>query len=302
MVAGAVLPGVPVPHEEPVVEEAGGLRLLLLLEAAFVSSGDFPGKTAIERTRCLPPGATSSASTSSGRRVTGWASPPSSDSRQTCACPERVETKNSERPSADQRGWESPASWLVRRRTRDPSVAARYRSRRPRFASRSVVRTANATCVPSGETRGSEIRSMASMSWIEKGWVSAAPAGRARASSRTRASDERIRGLPRPERRALGGHCLSLSGAVQGTPGQYNAGARPRGASRRSKEAHMARPRTGLELSRRRFLQRAGATSVAALAFPTIVPASVRGGARGSPPATRSASLSWAPAPRARES
>ena len=43
----------------------------------------------------------------------------------------------------------------------------------------------------------------------------------------------------------------------------------------------MAKRDTELHLSRRRFLQRAGATSAAALAFPTIVPASVMGGARG---------------------
>ena len=46
----------------------------------------------------------------------------------------------------------------------------------------------------------------------------------------------------------------------------------------------MAKPGTGFELSRRRFLQRAGATSLAGLAFPTIVPASVRGGPRGVAP------------------
>ena len=46
----------------------------------------------------------------------------------------------------------------------------------------------------------------------------------------------------------------------------------------------MAKRDTELDLSRRRFLKRAGATSVAALAFPTIVPASVRGGARGGAP------------------
>ncbi len=46
----------------------------------------------------------------------------------------------------------------------------------------------------------------------------------------------------------------------------------------------MARPEAGPDLSRRQFLQRAGATSLAGLAFPTIVPASVRGGAGGVAP------------------
>ena len=46
----------------------------------------------------------------------------------------------------------------------------------------------------------------------------------------------------------------------------------------------MAKPGRGLELSRRRFLQRTAATSLAGLAFPTIVPASVRGGAEGVAP------------------
>jgi predicted dehydrogenase len=46
----------------------------------------------------------------------------------------------------------------------------------------------------------------------------------------------------------------------------------------------MGKPRTEFELSRRRFLQRAGATSLAGLAFPTTVPAAVRGGARGVAP------------------
>jgi predicted dehydrogenase len=41
------------------------------------------------------------------------------------------------------------------------------------------------------------------------------------------------------------------------------------------------------ELSRRWFLQRAGATSLAGLAFPTIVPASVRGGASGVAPSDK---------------
>jgi predicted dehydrogenase len=46
----------------------------------------------------------------------------------------------------------------------------------------------------------------------------------------------------------------------------------------------MARTRAGLDLGRRRFLQGAAATSVGALAFPSIVPASARGGAGGVPP------------------
>src|SRR2546422_194966 len=47
------------------------------------------------------------------------------------------------------------------------------------FASMSVTLTVKATCRPSGDTRGSVIRSIASMSRTEKGWVSAAAAARA---------------------------------------------------------------------------------------------------------------------------
>jgi glucose-fructose oxidoreductase len=46
----------------------------------------------------------------------------------------------------------------------------------------------------------------------------------------------------------------------------------------------MGQPKTESVSSRRRFLQHAGATSLAGLAFPTIVPAAVRGGARGVAP------------------
>jgi len=46
----------------------------------------------------------------------------------------------------------------------------------------------------------------------------------------------------------------------------------------------MTRRGAALGLSRRRFLQQAGATSLAGLAFPAIVPASVRGGARSVAP------------------
>jgi predicted dehydrogenase len=49
----------------------------------------------------------------------------------------------------------------------------------------------------------------------------------------------------------------------------------------------MTRPGAGHELSRRRFLQRAGATSLAGLAFPAIVPASVRGGVSGVAPSDK---------------
>jgi predicted dehydrogenase len=49
----------------------------------------------------------------------------------------------------------------------------------------------------------------------------------------------------------------------------------------------MTRPGAGLGLSRRRFLQGAGATSLAGLAFPAIVPASARGAAAGVAPSDR---------------
>jgi predicted dehydrogenase len=49
----------------------------------------------------------------------------------------------------------------------------------------------------------------------------------------------------------------------------------------------MSRRGAGLDLSRRRFLKQAGATSLAGLAFPAIVPASVRGGVRGIAPSDR---------------
>jgi len=49
----------------------------------------------------------------------------------------------------------------------------------------------------------------------------------------------------------------------------------------------MTRRGSGLDLGRRRFLRQAGATSLAGLAFPAIVPASVRGGALGVAPGDR---------------
>ncbi len=66
-----------------------------------------------------------------------------------------------------------------------PSTPTSHRSVRPRLASRSVVRTVNTICRRSGETCGSEMRSMASMSCTENGWVSgsAAIAGRVNSKS-----------------------------------------------------------------------------------------------------------------------
>ena len=72
-------------------------------------------------------------------------------------------------PSGIQRAPESFASCAVSFRAREPSTPAIQMSVRPRFASTSVTRTVKATDFPSGEIRGSEIRSIASMSWTENG-------------------------------------------------------------------------------------------------------------------------------------
>ena len=72
-------------------------------------------------------------------------------------------------PSGIQRAPESFASCVVSFRACEPSTPAIQMSVRPRFASTSVTRTVKATDFPSGEIRGSEIRSIASMSWTENG-------------------------------------------------------------------------------------------------------------------------------------
>ena len=56
------------------------------------------------------------------------------------------------------------------------------------------------------------------------------------------------------------------------------------GGEGRAEEAFVAKLETGRELTRRGFLRRAGATSLGGLAFPTIVSATVRGGAGGVAP------------------
>jgi len=132
------------------------------------------GYTSRENSSRVPSGEMPRLATSSGSLVTGMASPPSRWIRHTCDDPERVDRKKMHFPQGDQTGLLSPASWVVRRRSPVPSVPTTQRSVRPRLASRSVVRSVKTTSLPSGETAGSEIRSMASMSWTENGCVSAA--------------------------------------------------------------------------------------------------------------------------------
>ena len=133
----------------------------------------------------MPSGETWNALTSSASRVACSASPPPTGMRQTCVEPERLERNQTERPSADQRGSESPASCEVRRLSPLPSAPTSQRSVRRRLCSRSVRLRTKATCLPSGETRGSETRSIASMSWTEKGWVAAAGAASAATGAQT---------------------------------------------------------------------------------------------------------------------
>ena len=80
-------------------------------------------------------------------------------------------------PSGDQRGSLSSAWEAVSRRSPLPSVRTSQRLVLPLFASMSVVRTTKTTRVPSGDTRGSEIRCMASMSWTVKACDAASAAG-----------------------------------------------------------------------------------------------------------------------------
>ncbi len=141
-----------------------------------VSAGPAPGKTSIATTRCASSGAAWKALTSSGSRVTCSASPPVTGMRQTCEDPDRLERNQTDRPSAAQRGSESPASWEVRRLSPTPSEPTSHRSVRRRSCSKSVRLSTKTTSRPSGETRGSETRSIASRSWTENGWGAVAGA------------------------------------------------------------------------------------------------------------------------------
>ena len=107
--------------------------------AFFVSAGDFPGKTSIERSEVLPAGGDLELVDveRQARDLLGLAAleREAPDLRGAAARREEVE----DLPSADQRGCESPASCVVRRRTPRAVGRGQVRSVRPRFASRSVV-------------------------------------------------------------------------------------------------------------------------------------------------------------------
>ena len=217
MVARAVLPGVPVADEEPVVDQPVALPSPVASSAALRLVGRLArGRPPCEKTR--RPAVAARPRGVHVERQAGHLLRLAAVERR-CA-----------RPATIRSGWRGSRGLAVRR----PSAAG---SRRPRasvrrrspaavdrgepevgatlLASRSVVAHREGDQRPSGETCGSEIRSMASMSWTENGWVSVAPAGRARVSSRTRASDERMRGLPRPGAGRLVADRLSLSVSVQ---------------------------------------------------------------------------------------
>ena len=107
------------PHEELLVDPAARARLLRRLAPRRAASASprarRRGRPPSPPRSRAPSGATWKALTSSGRRVTCSASPPPTGMRQTCEEPERLERNQTERPSADQRGSESPASCEVRR-------------------------------------------------------------------------------------------------------------------------------------------------------------------------------------------
>ena len=138
---------------------------------AAVSVGVAPGKTSKAKPRFFPSRERTKAATSSGNLLTWVASPPSAGMRQTCELPDREEMKKICEPSGDQRGLTSASGWEVKRRRLVPSTLTSQRSVRPRLASRSVVRIVKTTRFPSGEALGSLMRSMANMSWTEKGCV-----------------------------------------------------------------------------------------------------------------------------------
>ena len=76
-------------------------------------------------------------------------------------------------PQGDQRAFTSAAGCEVSRLRFFPSAPTIQMSVRPRFASRSVWRRVKTSHWPSGDTWVSEILSMASMSWTERGCVAA---------------------------------------------------------------------------------------------------------------------------------
>ena len=182
--AATVAPGVPVPHEDAGRKFGRWLFVSRLLRASAWCLRRRAGKTSMVKRQVPAVGREHELFASSGRLVTCSASPPSTAIRHTCDVPERVERKKTVVPSGDQRGSLSPAGAVVNRRSPLPSVCTSHRLVFPLFASRSVVRRVNTTRVPSGDTRGSEIRCMASMSWTENGcgWRQRRAAHRARAT------------------------------------------------------------------------------------------------------------------------
>jgi len=174
MRAPAVFPCVPMTNENIFVNSACGFSLLDLIDSAGSLQS---GKTSIVKAKYFPSRLmikfpTSSSSSPFDKLMAGVicrASPPSMGIRQSCDEPEREEMKYTDFPSGAQQGLESASGWVVNWRRPAPSEPISQRSVRPLFASKSVFLRTKTIRLPSGETFGSEILSMANISWMEKG-------------------------------------------------------------------------------------------------------------------------------------
>ena len=174
----AVVPGVPVADEEPVVDPAGRLCGGRVVEPLARLSCRSAVREDLERQReprCRRARGRS-APTSSGRSVTccrlAAVERQLPDLRRARAGREEVDRAAVGRPGAARVGLGSRVS----RRRPPPSAPTSQRSVRRLFAARSSDETVNTMDLPSGATRGSDSRSKAIRSRTSKGCGSAAMA------------------------------------------------------------------------------------------------------------------------------
>ena len=146
----------------------------ILSSFSFVCLGVVFGNTSIVNAIFEPVGDVMRLLTSRGRLVICADSPPVVVIFQTCDDLERVERKYIDFESAAQRGLKSDAGLVVSCLVPVPSGFMSHRSVVPLLALRSVFRRVKTIELPSGDSWGSEMRSIASMSSMENGWVSAA--------------------------------------------------------------------------------------------------------------------------------
>src|SRR5437667_175274 len=110
----------------------------------------------------LPSGSHTGSNTPSGRVVTWRASPPASESTQSCPPCCRVDTNASVFPSGDQRGWRSEPGPAVSSRPCPVATSASQMRVVPRLSLSDCSVTVYATHFPSGESCGSptDLRAM----------------------------------------------------------------------------------------------------------------------------------------------